>query len=247
MRIALIPILALAFATVVAFAAMLALHACALRLPAILATWVPVECPAPAVSRLPELSEEGRELQRAIDEAEIRLAGVRCPAPESEPFIAPEPAEMPFEPGAVIDEEAWRKRDIASLEGCWALDSNYMTENVEGPDNRPTGRFTHYSDWQICFDRSGSGSSTMTGVVGDINGPIQGGDQLTCSGGGAARFDEEGSVVITEHDRVACSGGRTIFRRQLTCSLDENGHAICDAMGLEDSGSTRGIRFRPLE
>ncbi len=221
------PVLAVALVVAVVIAGNLLLQACGLRLPFVAnAVSICDDGRAQALdARLAMLEENRSALQREIARYERDLADTQCqaalpapvpdradvlppPAPEPEPAPPPQ-AELPSDPEG-LDRNSFENRDIAVLEGCWDLDSNYSTQNIR------TGRITDYTRWHMCFDDSGRGTQTMQGTDGS-----------TCQGPVEGRFDDEGRLVIDDGAPLPCSSGSQIFRRVTTCLLDDTGRADC--------------------
>lgn len=144
------------------------------------------------------------------------------PAPEALPIFEIEPEEPPVED---LTEEDFDRGDVAVLEGCWELDSVYRTKNWE------TGRVYVYDKWSICFNETGQGVERMRAVSGE-----------TCVGPVTGEFTES-SLKIIEPANLGCSGRTEIYRRELDCSLDEQGRANCTVHQPEmDTTSTARLR-----
>lgn len=190
----------------------------------------------PEPSKLAELEAVRQMLERSIDAAELRIASVRCPAPERQPFKAAEPAPLPPE---VDLGRRVVPQDIASLEGCWDLASDYRTQSVQ-----VRSVFYYYSEWVMCFDEGGVGTSTMIGQRGDSSGPDLNAPHRDCVGTSKASFDATGNLVIIEDDDMTCNEGGGPFRRELLCQLDNTGGAVCDIIQPESPDHYRG---RPSE
>lgn len=235
--------LAVALVASVGFAANLALQACALRLPWMLSGLVPVACPVVVPMRHSDLSDARRLLEQRIQAAELRLASVRCPAPVARGFVPADPAPLPPLP---VQDRQVVPDDLTSLEGCWALDSVYRTKT----ENEPI--YTHYSEWQMCFDAEGSGRAKMKGRKGDQFGPYPSSAVLNCSGMSTASFDDAGNLVIIEEAAINCEGGSAPYRREMLCRLMETGGAECESIQPESPSyypgrpPHRGVRFRAL-
>jgi hypothetical protein len=172
-------------------------------------------CPdrAAASTAPPDLLERNGALVREIAELEAELAGRQCVAVAPEPVAPPRPAA----PDA-IDEEGWRRGDVASLAGCWELDSDYRTRDIR------TGVITEYDRWSICFDENGAGTQRM----GATNG-------ITCEGPVTGGF-EAGTLSIREPGNLRCSNGSFIHQREVDCRLDGQGTANCDSLQRETGG-----------
>ncbi len=208
---------------VVAGAGTLLLQSCGLRLPFVSTAFsICDDGSAQALqSRLAALEEVRAGLLREIAALERALANTQCevtlPAPPVEradvtppPPPRPDvPLQRPSDPEG-LDRGSFESRDISVLDGCWDLDSDYRTRNVD------TGAITDYTRWHMCFDQTGSGTQTMQGT-----------DGTTCQGPVQGRFDDAGRLIMDDGAPVRCSSGGTIFRRVITCELDDAGRADC--------------------
>ena len=175
--------------------------------------------------RLEDLRAENAALSGEIAALEREIGQIQCvtqyfepelpppPPPPPEPVPEPEPAPPPEPPIARnegVDPDRFRERDIAVLEGCWALDSEFRTRDVR------TGRVTFYNQWNMCFDANGNGREQMRATNG-----------VTCNGPVRGNFSGGGSLVITEPGNLRCSNGSEIFRRVTSCQVNPNGTASC--------------------
>ena len=182
------------------------------------------------------LHDANGDLLREIERLERELAAQQCvaqypdpepvlppvtPAPEPEPTPPPAQAEAPE-----IDQDAWRRRDLAALDGCWELDSDYSVRN------RRTGAVTHFNQWRMCFSESGEGTEQMLATNGvRCNGPVTG------------RFNNSGRLVISEPGNLPCSNDTYIYKRRLSCALDASGRASCSVRQPE-IGTDSTVRLR---
>jgi len=215
-------VLAVAFAGTAAVSAWLLLPACALALVGI------GQCPDPsqaaAMTRLADLDARNADLSREVAALERELALLQCTAelPEPPPVLAaPEPVP--------IDPEAWARRDLGVLDGCWQLDSTYATRNVR------TGAITTYTEWRMCFDAAGAGQAEMLGTNG-----------VTCTGAVQGAFAADGQLTVTEAANLRCSDDSFIYRRDLVCALSADGGASC-AVTQAEVGSASTVRLRRAE
>jgi len=146
------------------------------------------------------------------------------PAPPAEPPTEP-PAEPPSEPPS-LDAERWDEQDISILEGCWQLDSNYSTINVQ------TGVRRSVTDWQLCLDSNGTGEQTMVYE-----------DGTACRGPAQGSFDPSGQLILTDTARIQCDDGAFVYERVTTCERAADGTASCVA--VQPGRDTRSaIRLR---
>ncbi len=164
--------------------------------------------PDPEVAgRLADLGAANAALWREVAFLERELALLQCTADLPEP---PPPAAVVPPPAPPIDAEAWQRRDIGAMDGCWELDSDYRTQNDR------TGEITHFTEWTMCFDGDGQGRATMRATNG-----------TTCAGPVAGQFASDGRLVVTEAGNLACSDATFIYRRELGCALLDGGAASC--------------------
>jgi len=209
-----------------AAAAVLLLPACGLRLPG--GFLLNAACPVPA-RIAPAQADDGDALRREIATLERRLSQIECRAEAPPPPAAvPEPEPEP-EPEDGLNRRAFAERDPSVIDGCWDLDSEYRVTN------RRTGAVTEFSEWQICFSPDGTGTERMVGRRGQ--------DRITCEGPLSRRFNEEGGLEIVEPRNLGCSNGSEIFRRIVTCTIDENNRADCRSRQPE-TGSNSPVRLR---
>lgn len=135
---------------------------------------------------------------------------------------APSPAAEP----PSLDAERWEEQDISILEGCWQLDSNYTTVNVESGERRSV------TDWQLCLDSNGTGEQTMVYE-----------DGTACRGPAQGSFDPGGQLILTDTARIQCDDGAFIYERVTTCERAADGTASCVA--VQPGRDTRSaIRLR---
>ena len=172
--------------------------------------------PGPAAPRLARPAGPPPFLPR-VTEAPAEIAAPAAPA-------APVP-EPPSEP-ASLDAERWEEQDISILEGCWQLDSNYSTVNVQ------TGARRSVTDWQLCLDSNGTGEQTMVYE-----------DGTACRGPAQGSFDPSGQLILTDTARIECEDGAFVYERVTTCERAADGTASCVA--VQPGRDTRSaIRLR---
>ncbi len=161
-----------------------------------------------AEARLADLNAGNTALSREIAFLERELALLQCTAvhPDPPPLVLP----TPVPPAPPIDTEAWERRDIGAMDGCWELESDYRTQNDR------TGEITHFTEWTMCFADDGQGRATMRATNG-----------TTCAGSVAGSFAQDGRLIVTEAGNLACSDATFIYRRVLGCALLDGGMASC--------------------
>ncbi|MEM9968004.1 MAG: hypothetical protein AAF755_07895 [Pseudomonadota bacterium] len=176
---------------------------------------------------LSRIGDGNEDLLREIAFLERELATIQCVAQyvppvepelpdEVEPSVDPVPLEEPPDPPELpsqpdgLDRGAFDNRDVAVLEGCWYLDSDYRTRNLE------TGRVLRAVSWQACFDETGKGTHQ-----------IQMEDGTSCTGPLTGGFNDGGRLIMQDGEEMQCSDGSFIYKREITCSLDATGRAQC--------------------
>lgn len=167
------------------------------------------------------LQEDRVSLERLIAALTRDLSQLQC-APSSP---ATEPAEL-------IDPDQFATRDLGVLDGCWALDSEYGTVDVE------TGEATRYSEWTICFPPGSEGQGQLR--MFSSNG-------AECIGAADGAFSSDGTLVIEEAQDLVCSDGYTIFRRQMICGLTPEGTLDCVSEQPERDSGSGPVAMRPTE
>lgn len=188
--------------------------------------WCPVNSNLNADNEIDALTDANRLLERSILQRERELAQLQC----TPKVVAQAPLPAPVPPQQTLPEEIdpqdWNSRRIGLLEGCWELESKFVTTN------RETGERSLYQEWSMCFDRNGSGREEMRANNGNTcRGPIEG------------RFDPNGALVIEEPENLQCSDGGFIYRLRSQCRLNKNGTANCVVTQPEGGGTTT-VEFR---
>ncbi len=212
-------------AVMVGVTAALILPACGLRLPFGLGQVL--ACPA-AVTAHADYGALRAELESEIASLERGLAEVQCvPEPEPEPLPEPERVETP---PPELNEDLIDRADLNDLQGCWELDSPYAAQNVV------TGEVISFSEWTVCFNNDGTGRESMRGSDGS-----------TCEGPITGSFIPGQALVIEEDANLPCSNNFEIFRRTVTCRLDEQERALCNSYQAEGGGSAEVIMRRLQE
>ena len=197
----------LALVGVVAAGAVSILKSCALDIGILRdAGWCEGEAVLATRARIAVLAEERAGLGRRVFELEREVAALQCTA-------------LPPDPTAPLDPVGWERRDLAMLNGCWALASTYRTRNVD------TGEIVSYPEWRMCFDTKGQGTQTMRGSDGS-----------TCEGPVRAEFTNAGLALVEPGD-LPCSDGGAIHQRQILCVPAPEGRASCDTLQPETGGA----------
>lgn len=195
----------LLLAVLVFLAGYFLLQACAVRLP--FTDAVIGFCPVPADTSAEENRAEREANRRALEDhlatLQRELAGVRC-IPEPPP-VTPESGPAPD-----IRTEDWTNGDIGLLEGCWELDSDYRTQDVN------TGKIVSVEAWQACFGPDGQGEQNMQLDDGSV-----------CKSAVTASFADNGQLIIRDQGDVNCDNRRRIFERKISCDLSQSGEADC--------------------
>lgn len=214
----------LAFALVIMIGASvyLLLQSCGLRLP--FTTTIISYCESDTVLKqrrdLALVDQSNVDLMNRISALEGELGGLVCKAepPDPPPPPPPPPPKKPTTPSGLAP-DAFDNGDISVMEGCWQLSSDYAVRDIN------TRRITRFRYWQICFDRNGNGTEIMRSTNG-----------VRCEGRLTGRMRGNGTLTMREPGNLQCSDGSSIFRRDVTCSLDSRGNANCDTHQPETNG-----------
>ncbi|WP_431282628.1 hypothetical protein ACQW02_25020 [Humitalea sp. 24SJ18S-53] len=183
-----------------------------------------------ALRELEQAREQGRAL--AGEREALRLARGRqqqdCPlpqapppppvpaAPEPEPTLPPAPPPPrptpppPPPPRTDLPADRWNRGDVALLEGCWNLASDYRTRDVR------TGRINTVRAWRVCFDRAGQGRQTLTFDNGAV-----------CEGPARGSFEGR-NLLIDDVSDLQCNDQSYIFRRISRCERANDTRAECE-------------------
>jgi len=223
----LVPVLSLLLLAGIAASAYLLLQSCGLRLPftAITLSVCPIPEDPELTGRLVAVDRDNTDLTRRISALEQELSRRQCVAvlpPVVQPAwphtpTPPPPAKPPPRVVAAprtpsgIDRKAFERRDITAMDGCWELDSELKTQDVV------TGEITNFNRWDVCFNARGQGHERLRATNG-----------VTCQGPVEGSFNRAGALIINEPGDVRCTNSMRIYRRRLTCTLDNAGHANCD-------------------
>ncbi len=211
MRFAVV-VLALLLVLVTGASAWLALQSCGLRIPLI--GWVLASCEPDA--RLQTRRERDRidgqnsDLSRRIAYLQARLGGLAC--------AASLPPPVPETPSGLAP-DAFDARDISVMEGCWQLSSDYAVREIN------TNLVTRFKYWRICFDENGNGTEIMRST-----------DGVVCEGTLSGQIPGNGKLSMREPANLDCDNNTSIFRRDITCTLDNDGNAQCDTYQPETNG-----------
>lgn len=184
--------------------------------------WCPVNKAKQTETQLAALENQNKDLLDRILQRERELALIQCEPKAPQQAALPKPLPQPKE----IDRDDWENRRIDVLEGCWELDSEFVTTNTT------TGAETKYNQWTMCFDRNGNGREEMRAANGN-----------SCEGPVTGAFDASGALVIEEPGDLACSDGGFIYRLSSSCKLNDGGTANCVVTQPEVGGSAI-IEFR---
>lgn len=176
------------------------------------ADWCPVDSSGIAEQQIAALADQNRALEQLILQRERELAAKQC--------------EIPKQSAQRIDRQDWDSGRIGLLEGCWDLDSRFVT------NNRSTGEQSRYTVWTMCFDASGQGREEMRADNGN-----------SCSGTVQGSFGADGALRIEEPGNLQCSDGGFVYRLSSRCTLKEDGNASCVVSQPEVGGRTT-VEFR---
>ena len=149
------------------------------------------------------------------------LWGDQWPIPPDIPAEPPgEDADLP------IDEDGFDDRDLAALEGCWNLASDYRITN---PDTREA---SGTESWQMCFDDGGRGTQTLEFENG-----------VRCEGRVQAQFEPDGSLRIIDLGNVPCDNGLAIVQRVIECARQPDGSVDCTTQHVTPPAFPVPVRF----
>ena len=207
---------------VIALAAYLLLGACGVVGPGW--TWGISGCPIARSgrpdSRLAAAQDQQAFLEEKVAQLEMQLALLECEAPLTVARPEPEPEPEPAQPEG-LDAEQWDEQDIEVLAGCWVLDSDYQTMDVQ------TREVSDVASWNMCFEPDGRGNQTIVYDTG-----------LSCRSDNTARFNDRGQLEISDSGNVMCSDRSYIYSRVMTCDLQPDGTASCLSRSSYDGGLT---------
>ncbi|MCV6584876.1 MAG: hypothetical protein OIF47_05035 [Marinibacterium sp.] len=169
---------------------------------------VVIEDPLPPADRLPD----GRGTDDGVDHGDDHGAV----DPPLDRDLDPDP-----DPDADFADDGPFPGDTASLEGCWALESDFEIRSVESGDALP------FPEWTVCFPPGSDGMGTQV---------MRSDDGALCEGDIRGAFDSDGALVLEEDEDLVCSDGTQIFRRVTTCAVGEDGLATCEAVQPRTGG-----------
>ncbi|GGH21337.1 hypothetical protein SAMN05444007_102439 [Cribrihabitans marinus] len=214
-----IALLAVALIALTGASAALVLQACGVRLPFTGRVISFCEPPGRAAERaaLTAADREGAGLVARVTQLESDLALLQCKA-DPPPPPPPPPPPRPATPSGLAP-DAFDSGDISVMEGCWQLSSNYAVREIN------TGEITHFRNWRICFDADGNGTQVMRSTNG-----------VRCEGGISGRMPGNGRLSMREPGNLRCDNGSSIFRRDITCRIGDDGLARCDTYQPETNG-----------
>jgi hypothetical protein len=168
-------------------------------------------------SRQSKLSENNL-MEDRINELEKELLSINCPSEKVSAL--PAPLSKPNS----INIEEWNQKKISFLKNCWELvGDNYQVSDIDDP-----AAITVYHTWKLCFDEKGNGVQSLTSTSNTCESPV------------LAEFSDDGSLKILDSENVSCSDGGYIYRREMSCSLDNFGKAKCRAYQPDSPDAQKG-------
>ena len=184
------------------------------------------------------LSSEIDMLEVMIRDKELALVSKQCS--DDELVVESVPPAVESSP-PLIDVPAWEKGEIAALDGCWLLDSNYKITNEN------TGLSEGIASWTMCFEKDNNyGSQTLiyeNRIRSCIAQPVKRNFQLAKS--------QSYELVLDDTKEVNCSDGFRIFRRLLTCKVEKAGDfAQCSTQQFREgiwNQTSSNVRLRRSE
>ena len=153
-------------------------------------------------------------LQKRISELELALLNEPCALTQKvtvdQAPINTEGEERLEDSLSQDDIVAWQEKDTTFLNDCWVLKGSELKFR-----DVITSEISYSSAMEICFDENGKGSETL-----ELNGS-------ECVGDASATFASDGALTIEEQDNLACSDGHVIYKRIITCKIDDTAVASC--------------------
>ncbi len=221
MRIAVI-LLATLLVGLIGLCAWLLLQSCAVRIPFTQRILSVCETDQDRQTRadLAVVNRANQALSTRVGYLESRLGRLICKGdpPPLPPPPPPPPPPKPKTPSGLAP-DAFNDRDISVMEGCWQLSSNYAVREIN------TGQITRFKYWRICFDSNGNGTEVMRSTNG-----------VRCKGRLKGKMPGNGKLTMREPGNLQCDNDSSIFRRDITCTLDGAGKAQCDTYQPETKG-----------
>ncbi|MCF6231884.1 MAG: hypothetical protein L3J36_02090 [Rhodobacteraceae bacterium] len=210
--------LALVLIGLIGLSAWLLLRSCAVHLPFTdrLITVCETQEAIQTRSDLRQTDRDNHALSLRIARLQRQLGDVIC---EAEPPPPPPPPPPEPETPSGLDPEAFDEADISVMEGCWELSSNYSVRHVR------TNKITRFKYWRICFDANGQGSEIMRST-----------DGIVCKGNLSGKLPGNGKLTMREPGNLQCDNDSYIYRRDITCTLDQDGSAKCKTYQPETQG-----------
>jgi hypothetical protein len=153
-------------------------------------------------------------LQKRIFELELALLNEPCALTQKVTIdqapINTEGEERSEDSLSQDDIVAWQEKDTTFLNDCWVLKGSELKFRDE-----TTMETAVSSAMEICFDVDGKGTEIL-----NLNG-------AECIGDASATFDGDGALTIQEKDNLTCSDGHFIYKRIITCKIDDTAVASC--------------------
>ncbi len=218
MRATVLPyVLATLLAALIAASAYLVLGACGLSVPFVRSpiSFCVASADWPARERLAALAEARGALETKVSQLEGELAKLQCVA---HPAAGPDSAAVP----PAIDADAFARRDLGAMQGCWRLMTQFNVLDEE------TGTSKTFDQWNVCLKADGTGTEELRAT-----------DGTPCRGTLTGAFNAAGDFEIDKPGDLNCESGLRIYKTQASCNLDAAGRAICDLRQPQTGGTER--------
>ena len=183
-----------------------ALHACGFDGLGFIASGCAVprsERPVSPDHTLAALEAESEQLQRLL---RLAKAALRTPA-----RCAPGEIDRRAT-GPAINDQTWQRRDLAALEGCWELNTDYRFQDVQ------TSVVRSATNWSVCFDRAGKGRQKIELTGGNV-----------CEAPVEASFPAPDQLQLRDVTDIPCTGGLQIFQRVVECRRQDSAEIACSS------------------